>query len=47
MVGGRLPRACTTNNGNTWLYRDSAHLSVEGAITLTDRFNELIRVHAE
>ena len=29
---------CATNDANFWLYRDSAHLSVPGSLTLTDSF---------
>lgn len=37
---------CPTRRGDVWLYKDSSHLSVQGALTLTSRFDELIRVNA-
>ncbi len=40
------PKQCTTNRQNLWLYKDGRHLSVAGALTLTDRFRAAIRAHA-
>ena len=37
---------CAAQRGTVWLYRDSAHLSVDGSRSLTNRFAELIGVHA-
>jgi hypothetical protein len=39
------PEACTTDRDGLWLYRDGDHLSVDGALTLTDRFREVIAAH--
>jgi hypothetical protein len=36
---------CTTQRDGLWMYRDATHLSVKGALTLTDRFRELIVDH--
>lgn len=33
---------CTTNQGETWIYRDGGHLSVGGAVGLTDHFTSAI-----
>jgi len=33
---------CTTNHGETWIYRDGEHLSVGGAVGLTDHFTSAI-----
>ena len=38
--------ACVTDRDGRWIYRDATHLSVDGALTLVDRFRELIREHA-
>jgi peptidoglycan/LPS O-acetylase OafA/YrhL len=38
--------ACVTDRDGRWLYRDAAHLSVDGALTLTDQFRQLITDHA-
>jgi hypothetical protein len=35
---------CSTNQGNFWWYRDQDHLSVPGALRLTARFEQLMRV---
>ena len=40
------PKRCATNRQNLWLYKDGRHLSVVGALTLTDRFRDAIRAHA-
>ena len=37
---------CSTNRGKFFLYRDSIHLSVDGALTLTDNFDRLIAADA-
>jgi len=37
------PERCPTKRGDVWLYKDSAHLSVQGAVSLTARFEDLIR----
>jgi peptidoglycan/LPS O-acetylase OafA/YrhL len=37
---------CPTKRGDVWLYKDSAHLSVQGAVSLTARFDELIQRNA-
>ena len=36
------PTRCETLRDGVWLYRDSAHLSIAGAKTLTDRFSQII-----
>jgi hypothetical protein len=36
------PHGCDTNRGMPWLYRDATHLSIDGALTLTDRFRQVI-----
>lgn len=41
------PDECVTNVGRRWVYRDGQHLTVAGALALTDRFAEVIRVNAE
>jgi hypothetical protein len=38
--------SCTTSRHGVWMYRDGAHLSVDGALTLTGRFRQLISAHA-
>lgn len=38
--------ACDTDRYVPWLYRDATHLSVAGALYLTDRFRKLITAHA-
>jgi peptidoglycan/LPS O-acetylase OafA/YrhL len=38
--------ACVTDRDGRWFYRDATHLSVDGALTLADRFRTLIREHA-
>jgi hypothetical protein len=40
------PRICSSERNGRNLYRDRAHLSVAGALTLTDRFRTLVRTHA-
>jgi peptidoglycan/LPS O-acetylase OafA/YrhL len=35
--------SCSTNRGNDWIYRDAAHLSVGGALGLSDHFVALIQ----
>lgn len=37
---------CATRRDGLWIYRDGTHLSVAGAMTLVDRFGELIDAHA-
>jgi hypothetical protein len=37
---------CATNRDGLWVYRDATHLSVGGALTLTDRFRQLVVDHA-
>jgi len=37
---------CATNRGNFWVYKDGRHLSVEGALTLTRRFESIVREYA-
>lgn len=39
------PTLCAAQRGTVWLYRDSAHRSVDGSLSLTNRFAELIGVH--
>jgi hypothetical protein len=34
---------CSTNRGRLFLYRDAAHLGVDGALTLTARFEQLVK----
>jgi peptidoglycan/LPS O-acetylase OafA/YrhL len=41
------PERCSSNQGRRFLYRDSTHLSVDGALTLTGRFYAAISAHAE
>jgi hypothetical protein len=36
--------ACSTNRGPLWLYRDANHLSIGGALSLTDHFTRLLRL---
>ncbi len=38
------PESCRTNVGRVWIYRDRTHLSVTGALALTDRFTEQLRL---
>jgi peptidoglycan/LPS O-acetylase OafA/YrhL len=33
---------CSTDRGMPWLYRDATHLSIDGALTLTERFRQVI-----
>jgi hypothetical protein len=40
------PVACVTDRDGRWLFRDAAHLSVDGALTLTDQFRQLVTDHA-
>jgi peptidoglycan/LPS O-acetylase OafA/YrhL len=40
------PTACSARRNGTWLYRDAIHVSVDGALMLTDRFRTLIADHA-
>jgi hypothetical protein len=40
------PTKCTTYKNGKWMYRDAVHLSVAGALTLTERFRRLIADHA-
>jgi hypothetical protein len=35
--------SCSTNSRSEWLYRDGAHLSIAGAMTLSGRFGDLIQ----
>jgi peptidoglycan/LPS O-acetylase OafA/YrhL len=37
---------CVTTRDGVWLYGDGDHLSVDGALTLADRFRDLIARHA-
>jgi SGNH domain (fused to AT3 domains) len=37
------PRACVTNRGDFWVYRDGRHLSVRGSLMLTDAFVDAIK----
>ncbi|MHB8512043.1 MAG: acyltransferase family protein [Actinomycetota bacterium] len=37
---------CTTNRGDLWLYRDASHLSIPGALTLTNWFANLMTTYA-
>jgi hypothetical protein len=39
-------RVCSTVRGSTILYSDSSHLSVDGALTLTDLFGRVIAANA-
>jgi hypothetical protein len=41
------PDRCSSNQGRRFMYRDSTHLSVEGALTLTRRFYAAIAAHAQ
>jgi hypothetical protein len=41
------PERCSSNQGRRFMYRDSTHLSVDGAITLTGRFYAAIAAHAQ
>ena len=36
-------RACATNRGDFWVYRDGRHLSVRGSLLLTDTFAAALR----
>jgi peptidoglycan/LPS O-acetylase OafA/YrhL len=36
--------ACSTKRGSLWLYRDSNHLSIGGALSLTGHFKQLLRL---
>lgn len=36
------PTECSTLHNDVWTYRNGTHLSVEGALSLTDRFTEVI-----
>ena len=38
-----LDGVCATNDGNTWLYLDGSHISVEMSERLTDRFIQLLK----
>ena len=38
---------CSSNQARGFMYRDSTHLSVDGALTLTGRFYEAIAAHAQ
>jgi peptidoglycan/LPS O-acetylase OafA/YrhL len=38
---------CSSNQGRGFMYRDSTHLSVDGALTLTGRFYDAIAAHAQ
>jgi peptidoglycan/LPS O-acetylase OafA/YrhL len=40
-------KRCVTNNGNFFIYKDGRHLSVDGALTLTNRFDQLIAQYAQ
>lgn len=37
---------CTVSRGNVWIFRDGAHLSVPGSLTLADEFAAAIAKHA-
>jgi hypothetical protein len=37
---------CASNRNGLWVYRDAVHLSVDGALTLTGRFRQLLVDHA-
>jgi hypothetical protein len=37
---------CSTYRDGRWLYRDSGHLTIAGAMGLAGRFTELIRADA-
>jgi hypothetical protein len=39
------PDRCLAQRDGVWMYRDSTHLSVDGALSLTDRFQSLIADH--
>jgi peptidoglycan/LPS O-acetylase OafA/YrhL len=41
------PELCATQRNGVWMYRDATHLSVDGALMLTDRFRQLIDRHAD
>ena len=44
LAGALCPGAvCRTNRGDTWIFRDGAHLSVLGARTLTQTFTQAIQ----
>jgi hypothetical protein len=38
---------CSTQRAGRWLYRDGGHLTVAAAMSLSPRFDELIRIHAD
>jgi hypothetical protein len=38
---------CSSNQARGFMYRDSTHLSVDGALTLTGRFYAAIAAHAQ
>jgi hypothetical protein len=40
------PRGCPARRHGIWVYRDETHLSVPGALTLTDRFAKAITARA-
>jgi peptidoglycan/LPS O-acetylase OafA/YrhL len=37
---------CSVSKGDSWIFRDGAHLSVPGALTLSDEFKTAIEKHA-
>ena len=40
-----LAESCDSDRYVPWLYRDATHLSIDGALKLTDRFQRLIVDH--